>query len=473
MKNKLSFLFISLLALCLGACAKTQPSSSVTANEVVNLEIYAFNDFHGNVMDSDTGIGLSRTTSLLKSRSTQNNTIFISQGDMWQGSAESNITRGALVTDWMNQNNFVSMSLGNHEFDWGEDPIKENVKNANFPFLAINVYNHATNQPVTYCQPSVVVEKNGAKIGIIGAIGDCYSSISASRVRDIYFKVGDELTALVKKEAKKLKEAGCDMVIYAIHDDDSAYDVSLSDGFVDLVLEGHTHQNYVRTDSKGVYHIQGGGYNKTIPYINLDINTKTDKITVNQAKALRTNDYNRLMKDEETEKLFTKYDSLIGQVREPLGTNAVRRDSAYLRQLVANLYLMKGEEKWGASYNLFLGGGYVSCRSPYYLPKGEVSYADIYNLFPFDNDLVLCSISGYYLSKQFVLTENENYFVSYTNYGEANKNSIDNNTTYYIIADTYSSDYAPNHLSVIAKYSEEGYYARDMLKEYLIAGGFN
>ena len=472
MKKKIVLLFVSLLTLSLSACIKAQ-SSSESTNEVVNLEIYAFNDFHGNVIDSDTGVGLSRTTALLKSKSLKGNTIFISQGDMWQGSAESNITRGALVTDWMNQNGFVSMTLGNHEFDWGEQPIIDASLQAEFPFLAINVYNRTTNQPVTYCQPSVIVEKNGAKIGIIGAIGDCYSSISASRVRDIYFKVGDELTTLVKNEAKKLKEAGCDMVIYSLHDDDSAYDVSLSGEYVDLVLEGHTHQNYVRTDSKGIYHIQGGGYNKTIPYINFDLNIKTNKISVKETNAIYTKNYSRLIKDEETEALFAKYDSLIGQVREPLGTNAERRDSDYLRQLVADLYLEKGEEKWGTSYNLFLGGGYVSCRSPYYLPKGEVSYADIYNLFPFDNDLVLCSVSGYYLSKQFVFTENENYFVSYTSYGETNQERIDNNTIYFIVTDTYSSDYAPNNLTVIAKYSEEGYYARDMLKEYLIEGGFN
>ena len=91
-------------------------------------------------------------------------------------------------------------------------------------------------------------------------------------------------------------------------------------------------------------------------------------------------------------------------------------------------------------------------------------------LFPFDNDLVLCSISGYYLSKQFVNTENENYFISYTSFGESNRYSINNNETYYLITDTYSSDYAPNHLTVIDKYPESSFYARDMVAEYIRAG---
>ena len=91
-------------------------------------------------------------------------------------------------------------------------------------------------------------------------------------------------------------------------------------------------------------------------------------------------------------------------------------------------------------------------------------------MFPFDNDIELCTVSGYYLSSKFVNTENENYFISYTSYGESNRESINNYDTYYLISDTYSSDYAPNNLTVVAKYRTDGYYARDLLKDYIAAG---
>ena len=446
-------------------------SSSAEEGETINLQIYAFNDLHGNVIDSGTGLGISKTTSLLKTHANKDNVLYISQGDMWQGSAESNLTHGNLVTDWMNQNNFVSMTLGNHEFDWGEDPIKDNASKANFPFLACNIYNVNTNQRVDYCEASTIVEKNGAKIGVIGAIGDCYSSISASRVRNVEFLVGEQLTNLIKEESRKLKQQGCDMIIYSVHDDYSNYDVSLSNGYVDLVFEGHSHQNYVRVDDYGVYHIQGGGYNSTIPYVNFDLDTGSNTINVKQARALDTNDYySSVDNDADTETLFAKYDSIIGHVHDPIGYNAYDRNSYFLRQLIADLYLQAGLEKWSASYNIFLAGGYISCRSPYYLPAGPVSYADIYSLFPFDNDIELCTVSGYYLSSKFVNTENENYFISYTSYGESNRESINNYDTYYLISDTYSSDYAPNNLTVVAKYRTDGYYARDLLKDYIAAG---
>lgn len=453
--------------------SSSEASSSAQEDKIVNLELFAINDFHGNVQDSDTGIGISKTSTLLKTYPDDvNNALYISQGDMWQGSAESNLTRGQLVNDWMGQLNFTSMTLGNHEFDWGSSFVRTNSELASFPYLGINIYDHSTNQRVDYAKPSTIVNKNGAKIGIIGAIGDCYSSISASYVQDIYFKVGDELTELVKNEAIRLKnEEKCDFIIYSLHEDDENYNIELSN-YVDLVFEGHTHQNYVKKDSKGVYHIQSAGYNKTINYINIDLNTATDTFKVNRTKSIYTSDYKNLAKDAAAESLFTKYADVIGNANDSIGYNALRRDSDYLRQLVADLYLQYGQEKWGSSYDLFLAGGYISCRSPYYLPAGNISYSDLYTLFPFDNDLVLCSVSGRYLDSQFVNTSNKNYFISYTSFGNSNKESINTNATYYIISDTYSSDYAPNHLTVIAKYTNSGFYARDMLAQYAKDGHF-
>ena len=449
-------------------------SSSEPEDTIVNLELFALNDMHGNVYDSDTGLGIAKTSTLLKTYPNSiDNTIYISQGDMWQGSAVSNITRGQLVNDWMNQMGFISMTVGNHEFDWSTSYVKTNSESANFPFLGINVYDRTTDQRVDYLKPSTVINKNGAKIGVIGAIGDCYSSISGSMVQDIYFKVGDDLTSLVKEEATRLRnEELCDFIIYSLHEDDSNYDVSLSKGYVDLVLEGHSHQNYARVDSEGVYHIQSSGYNKTINYINIDLNITKDTFVINNRRSLYTNNFSSLEEDAAAKALFTKYADAVTLSEEVLGYNSSNRTSYYLRQLVADLYLEYGKGQWGSAYNIFLAGGYISCRSPYKLEEGMVTYADVYTLFPFDNTLVLCSISGYYLDKQFVTTENENYYIAYTDYGNNNRYSIDTSQTYYVITDTYSSDYASNHLTVIARYPKNNFYARDMVAQYIRDGYF-
>ena len=186
---------------------------------LVTFDFYCINDLHGKVADADTHPGVDELTTFLeRARAGNENTVVLSAGDMWQGSAESNMTRGALTTEWMNEVGFAAMTLGNHEYDWGEDPIAANAQIAEFPLLAINIYDRHTNQQVDYCRSSVVVDQNGVQVGIIGAMGDCYNSIAGAQVKDVYFLTGQDLTALVKAEAQALRAQGVDFIVYVIHD---------------------------------------------------------------------------------------------------------------------------------------------------------------------------------------------------------------------------------------------------------------
>lgn len=458
--------------------------------EVVNLDFYVTNDLHGNVTD-DTNQGIGKTSTYLKSVSKTENAVLISSGDMWQGSSESNNTKGALVTEWMNVLDFSAMTLGNHEFDWGDQYIYSNESLAEFPFLAINIYDENTNALAGFCQPSVMIERSGVSIGIIGAIGDCYSSIAEGMVDGYRFAVRDELTQLVKNEATRLRSEGADLIVYSLHDGlgrsystsydrtlsdgefSSYYDVSLSNGYVDLVFEGHTHQSYVVKDSYGVYHLQAGSSNKYFAHVDMNFNTVTDKIVTAKGELTYTSIFSNLPPDSETEALFDKYAEQIGNVYEVLGQNVSKRGSDELRYICSELYLEAGLAKWGKEYNIVLGGGYMSCRSPYNLYVGDVCYKDLQSLFPFDNPIVLASISGKYLKSKFIYTENENYFVTLSEYGENILTSIKDDEIYYVITDTYSSEYSPNKMTTVAYLSSPDTYARDLLAEYAKRGGFN
>ena len=88
-----------------------------------------------------------------------------------------------------------------------------------------------------------------------------------------------------------------------------------------------------------------------------------------------------------------------------------------------------------------------------------------------DNEIVLCSTSGYYFENSNFIQDNSNYYLSWTSYGEGIKDSIDTNATYYLITDTYSSDYSYNHLTVVDTY-QSGVYARDLLADYIRAGNW-
>ena len=435
----------------------------------VTVDFYAINDLHGKLLDGDTQPGADELTSFLKTaRESDEHAVFLSSGDMWQGTSESNLTRGAMMTDWMNSLGFVSMTLGNHEFDWGEEYIESNLALAEFPFLAINIYDRATDKLVDYCTPSVTAECGAATIGIIGAIGDCYSSISGDKVQNIYFKTGDELNSLIMAESERLRADGADFIILSIHD--GSADIGLSKEHIDLVFEGHTHKSYVKPDKHGVYHLQGGGDNDGIVHVEAVINVAGGESTVSTAEFISAEVYDDHASDPIIEDLMKKYASDVAKADDVLGQNSALRSGDWLRALVARLYLEKGIEKWGDKYDIVLGGGYLSVRAPYNLSIGEVKYSDLQSIFPFDNTLDLCSIKGSDLKSKFINTSNSNYFVHYGDYGQSVRFSIDENATYYVIVDSYTSSYAPNRLTVIDSLGD-GIYARDLLADYIKNGG--
>lgn len=503
--KRLWFILFLCLCLLLPACGRenaptdTQPHVHADADDnalcdgcgenlLVSVDFYGVNDLHGKVADADTHPGVDELTTYIKqARASQDNVILLSAGDMWQGSAESNMTKGNLTTQWMNEIGFTAMTIGNHEYDWGEDPIAQNAGLAQFPFLAINIYDRETGKQASYCQSSMLVDWGEIQIGIIGAIGDCYSSISADKVEDVYFKTDDALTLLVMEESDKLRKQGADFIVYALHDGmgrstgssvqqvtgsqiASYYDTALSDGYVDLVFEGHSHQKYLLQDEYGVYHLQSGGDNKGISHAEVAINSVTGSWTVKQAQLIPTGTYAQLEDDPIVQELLEQYDDQISPANEVLGTNAQERSRNALRQLAAELYYKVGMEKWGDEYQIVLGGGFFSVRSPGSLAAGEVTYGMLQSLFPFDNELVLCSIKGRDLQKRFFETSNDNYFLGLGDYGQQVRGNIDPNATYYVVVDTYTSLYAPNNLTEVARYGE-AVYTRDLLADYIKAGG--
>ena len=397
---------------------------------------------------------------------------------MWQGSVESGLTRGNLVTEWMNSMDFVSMTVGNHEFDWGQEYIASNQELANFPTLGINVLYKSNNQRVNYLSPSTTFTRGDAKIGVIGAIGNCYSSVSRSKVADITFATGYTLTNLVKTEATRLRnQEKCVFIIYSIHGSfsDGDYDTELSTGkYVDLVLEGHTHNKYVEIDEGGVYHVQSNAYNENFYRITVDLNLANNTYSVNTPVSYdlyeSSSPYRGYAEDADTKAIFNKYKDKYEFAYEVSGYNESNRYSSALKQKVADLYYDYGNTTWGSQYNLILGGGYISCRGSN-LPQGDVTYADLYNLFPFDNDVSLCSVSGRDLRSTQFITGSSNYFTEWSSYGESIKDNIDDSTTYYLVTDTYTVDYYTS-LNVIAKFENGGIYARDLLNRFIANGGY-
>lgn len=445
---------------------------------IETIDFYNFNDLHGKFENMDDNEGVDELTTYLENRKNiDDHVVILSTGDMWQGGTASNGTHGRIVTDWMNYLGFEAMALGNHEFDWGQDAIRENVEMAEFPILAINIYDNATGKRVDYCQPSVMIERGGAQIGIIGAIGDCYSSISSDKTNGINFKVGSALTSLVKEESVRLREAGADAIIYLIHDGTTYsslnisdyYDISLSSGgYVDLVFGGHTHSYYIiKEDAYGVPHLQGGGDNtKGITHVELNVNFANGNTKLNVADYVDINSVKNLEDAPIVQELLDKYWDEIGWMYGTLGYNASNRNSTTIANTVAKLYYEAGVERWGDRYNIVLAGGSLNVRSPYYIYKGDVQYGDLQTVLPFDNAIYLCRIKGTYLKSRFLNNSD------YVKYSTITASQVKDNEYYYIVADSWTALYYWAQCETVEIYDETT-YARDLLAKYIQNGGWD
>ena len=133
------------------------------------IDIYSVNDFHGafSYSKDDEQTGFSRIATYLLNKKEENPfTVIVSAGDMWQGGIESNKTKGKIVNEAMNIATFDAMTLGNHEFDWGEEVIKENASLAEFPFLGSNLTYSSNDERPSYLKGSTIDTQDESKLHV-------------------------------------------------------------------------------------------------------------------------------------------------------------------------------------------------------------------------------------------------------------------------------------------------------------------
>ncbi|MCR4424575.1 MAG: bifunctional metallophosphatase/5'-nucleotidase, partial [Firmicutes bacterium] len=140
----------------------------------VKITILHLNDVHGR-MDAfkpsgateEVG-GLSKVALLVREMRAKatNEILLLSAGDMIHGTNVVNLFGGQPMIEVMNDMGFAAMTLGNHEFNYGQERLLFLQSIAKFPFLAANVVKAGTGAPLA--TPYVVETVAGVRIGMFG-----------------------------------------------------------------------------------------------------------------------------------------------------------------------------------------------------------------------------------------------------------------------------------------------------------------
>lgn len=371
-----------------------------TSSEII-INVVSLNDAHGALLETHATAGLIKGASYIESVQKENKkgTIVLSAGDMYQGTAVSNIEKGNTMIECMNALNFDAMTIGNHEFDWGEQVIinhhdgdLENGE-ANYPYLACNIfYNNGTEDTsddtrVDWCKDYIVIERKDVKIGVMGWLADsCRDDIAETIVNKFAFH--NPLDILEETSRKLRQEEGCHVVIAMGHE---GADLNLSimgfdkESKVDLIINGHSHTYY--TNDKGIPSVQSGS---SLAYI-ANTTIKLDRTT---KEVLEVIPYQEEITPEmkESRKIKRILDERLENYQylyEPITIAASSLTSTKVGQWVADCVRKSTDSDVG----IVNAGGIRAAGFP--INKGEEINEDrMWTIMPFDNEINTCYLTG-------------------------------------------------------------------------------
>ncbi len=365
------------------------------------ISLVTVNDFHGAMTGDAKNPGISKMVAYLKNeeKANKNGTLILSAGDMFQGTADSNLLYGKPVVVAMNTAGFDAMVLGNHEFDWGLDKLKERIAHSSFPYLGANLIDKATGKTADFVEPYTIIDKNGIKVGIIGILTpETETKTKPDIVAPYEFRNPAEVVNALVPE---VKAAGADVIVVLSHlgaMQDSATgeitgeaaELAKAVTGVDAIIGGHTHANV--SGFVNDIPIVANNYNgRSVGHIDIFMDTETK--TVNKRVPYLDGNVVKSMEDSAVSAWYAQVQTSIAPIKDEVVGNATadfpHSPNETQTTLLGNWVTDVMKEIVDADIAIQNGGG---LRRD--LPAGVVTMGLMYEIMPFDNTLFTFDLTG-------------------------------------------------------------------------------
>ena len=479
LKHQIELALLLALATSLSGTVWAQGAEIAPTRQTVTLSLLALNDFHGNILPPSAPVlapdaanpagtrvsagGAAYLSTLVRSLKAQNpeRTLVVAAGDMVGASQlSSGLFHDEPTVDVLNHLGLDVASVGNHEFDRGSAELmrlqhggcfppaadgstgvagRDTCMNqgqfagAKFRYLAANVRVTATGK--TLFAPYDIRTVDGVKVGFVGlTLRDTPSMVVPSGVAGLAFE--DEV-ATINALVPVLQSQGATVIVVLIHQGGQTTARTVQDkscpGFagdilpiadrldaaVDLVVSGHTHQEYVCTRPSGLLITQSGFYGRLLTKIDLLVDRATGKVLAKDANNLVVvNDQGvkdpsgkpvalpaqltALAPDPEVGALVRRYgdlsatisDAVIGRIAAPLDRQTNVAGESTLGAVIADAYLVgasRTEDGSRPAQIAFTNPGGIRSDLSSTL---SVSFGQLFNVLPFNNTLVSMDLTG-------------------------------------------------------------------------------
>ena len=395
------FLLFLVLALAVACSPKTTPAgkSGKAASDIV---ILYDNDVHCSVD------GYAKMAALKAEKKAQTPYVtVVSAGDYVQGGSMGAASKGGYIVTIMNAVGYDLVTLGNHEFDYAIPRLKEISKELKATILCCNLIDLKADARMF--KPYEIVDYGGTKVAFIGAATPySFNSSTPAYFQDdkgnyVYSLSADTYYDTFQNFINDARNQGADYVVALTHlGDDVNYDPINSQELarqtegLDVILDGHSHSlvpQRILTNKAGksVLYSQTGAHFDNIGVMTISPN---GEINLN---LVSTKDYTK--EDPRVRSVIDKlkaeyaaqgarkigYNEVMLPAKNAEGDWLVRSGETSLGDLCADAFRVC----LGTDIAI-VGGG--SLRKD--LPAGDVRFDDIFNVFPFNNNAAVATLTG-------------------------------------------------------------------------------
>jgi 2',3'-cyclic-nucleotide 2'-phosphodiesterase (5'-nucleotidase family) len=341
------------------------------------LVLFHTNDLHGHVERAPTLSGLVKAE-----REKRPDVLWLDAGDAISGTPVSTVFRGTPVFTVLGLAGVDAACLGNHEFDHGAARIAKYREAAPYPILCANA--RAPDGALLADAEWAVFPVDGLRVGIVGLVTEMTPSLTV--------KAGNEgvrfepARAALERIVPVLRER-CDLLVALTHlgyDEDVA--IARSVPGIDVLVGGHSHTDLpgpVQVGSTIV--VQAFCYGKRLGRLDLTVDLEKRRVSKWEGRNLPVEPASQ-PRDAATARLVAELEREVSKTVDVVVGNADRDlDRPALRDLAERVF----REALKADFGLQNEGGVRDA-----IPKGPVSVRALWQVFPFDNNLVLVRVKG-------------------------------------------------------------------------------
>ncbi len=385
----------------------------------VDIAIAATTDVHGRVRgwdyfaDSAESVrGLSRAATIVDSVRDANpaRVILVDAGDFLQGNpftfaaARIDTAQPSAVVAAMNAMHYDAVTVGNHEFNYGVPTLRRETSSATFALLAAN----ATGGPAPSAwRPWTIVERGGVKIGIVGATTPGSMLWDSANLRAAGVRIGP-IPPAVAKAVVAVRAAGADAVVVVAHAgftngsyDTTATGVGAENPIaevardvpgIDLIVFGHTHREVADTTINGVLLTQPRNWATSVSVAHLVFEKAGGKwrVASKRATIVRAAGHPEeaavVAAAERGHQSARKYAAtVIGRTAVAWSSDSARVKDTPIMDFVAETM------RRASGANLASVAAFTTDAK---IPVGNVTVAQLAQLYPYENTLRVLRISG-------------------------------------------------------------------------------